>query len=163
MEADHLEAKLSLVAAPDAKEPPAGAPPIVLTATAIIDGKATTKKIGDLGKVTLAPRPKFTVKLEPANVVVAPGSTTTAWLVLERHDFKDRLQFQVRNLPHGVYVDNLGLNGILIPPGQTKRQVFITARPWVQETTRPFFAVADQASPAITVTVRRPQAIAEKE
>jgi hypothetical protein len=122
-----------------------------------------TKKFGDLGKIAVSPRPKFTVKLEPANITVAPGTTTSAWLSIERHDFKDRLQFQVRNLPHGVYVDNLGLNGILIPPGESKRQIFIVARPWVQETSRTFFAVADQASPAITVAVRRPKALAEKE
>jgi hypothetical protein len=34
-----------------------------------------------------------------------------------------------RNLPHGVFVDNIGLNGLLIVEGQTEREFFITASP----------------------------------
>jgi hypothetical protein len=43
-----------------------------------------------------------------------------------------------RNLPHGVYVDNIGLNGLLIVEGQTEREFFITADDWVRETTAHF-------------------------
>ncbi|MFM8702603.1 MAG: hypothetical protein ACKOHG_01830, partial [Planctomycetia bacterium] len=34
-----------------------------------------------------------------------------------------------RNLPHGVYVDNIGLNGLLIEEGRHEREFFITAAP----------------------------------
>ena len=48
-----------------------------------------------------------------------------------RHDFQGRIEFGKegagRNLPHGVFVDNLGLNGLLIVEGQGEREFFITA------------------------------------
>jgi hypothetical protein len=34
-----------------------------------------------------------------------------------------------RNLPHGAFIDNLGLNGLLIVEGQNEREFFITAAP----------------------------------
>jgi hypothetical protein len=43
-----------------------------------------------------------------------------------------------RNLPHGCYVDNIGLSGLLIPAGQSVREVFLTAAPWVDPQTRMF-------------------------
>ena len=67
---------------------------------------------------------------------------------VERNGFKDRVQFDVDNLPHGVIVDNIGLNGVLIPEGQTERQIFLKAAPWVPETSRPFHAVASNAAGA---------------
>ena len=59
-----------------------------------------------------------------------------------RNDFKERISFgnedSGRNLPHGVYVDNIGLNGLLIVEGKVERTFFITAAKWVLETTRTF-------------------------
>lgn len=37
-----------------------------------------------------------------------------------------------RNLPHGAFVDNVGLNGLLITEQQTQREIFITLAPKVQ-------------------------------
>jgi hypothetical protein len=53
--------------------------------------------------------------------------------------------FTVDNLPHGVIVDNIGLNGVLIPKGQDARQIFLTAAKWVPDTDRLCFAKAAQA------------------
>lgn len=59
-----------------------------------------------------------------------------------RHDFKDRIELggenSGRNLPHGLYVDNIGLNGLLIVEGETERDFFITASPISQPGTRRF-------------------------
>ena len=38
----------------------------------------------------------------------------------------------------GVYVDNIGLNGVTLLKGDTERTFFITARKWVPEQTRLF-------------------------
>ena len=39
---------------------------------------------------------------------------------------------------HGVIIDNIGLNGVLLPKGENERQIFITADAWVPEScTRP--------------------------
>ena len=43
------------------------------------------------------------------------------------------------NLPHGIYVDNIGLNGVLMLANENEREVFITAESWVAETERPIF------------------------
>ena len=75
-------------------------------------------------------------------LVIRPGQTISAKLVIERGENKGDIAFggddSGRNLPHGCYVDNIGLSGLLIPAGQSIREVFITAAPWVKEQSRPF-------------------------
>ena len=48
-----------------------------------------------------------------------------------------------RNLPHGLYVDNIGLNGLLLLAGQSEREFFITAAPWVPPSTSTFYLKAN--------------------
>ncbi|MEQ1828379.1 MAG: c-type cytochrome domain-containing protein [Pirellula sp.] len=73
---------------------------------------------------------------------IRPGQTISAQLVIERGDNKADIAFggddSGRNLPHGCFVSNIGLSGLLIPAGQSVREVFITAASWVPEQTRPF-------------------------
>src|SRR5689334_6933006 len=63
-----------------------------------------------------------------------------------------------RNLPHGVYGNHIGLNGPTLLKGESERAIFITARKWVPEQTRPFHLRAEeegkQASWPMTVCVR---------
>ncbi len=133
---------------------------VKLTAKAKIGEKPITKPLGNLGQVKRAPSPKLTVHLEPAEVTIEPGATVSATLKVERNGFDGRIRFEVNNLPHGVIVDNIGLSGVLIPAGETQRRIFLTARDWVAETTRPFHAVAgaegNQASAPILLHVRKP-------
>jgi hypothetical protein len=55
--------------------------------------------------------------------------------------------------------DNIGLNGVVMLGGQSERQIFLTAAPWVPETDRNCFAVAkeggDQASQPLRLKVRK--------
>jgi hypothetical protein len=99
-------------------------------------------------------------------LTIRPGETVTAELTIERNGYNDRVTFDFPNLPHGVFIDNIGLSGILIRPKETKRQVFITARPWVPETSRPFSAQSKeegkQCSPPLMLHVRKSRAVAEK-
>ena len=44
---------------------------------------------------------------EPAELTISPGTTITATLRVQRNGFKDRVQFDVDNLPHGVIVDEV--------------------------------------------------------
>jgi hypothetical protein len=48
-----------------------------------------------------------------------------------------------RNLPHGVFVDNIGLNGLTLLQGESERRFFITAAKIVAETKRPFHLKAE--------------------
>ena len=73
---------------------------------------------------------------------IRPGQTISANLVIVRGENKGDISFggddSGRNLPHGCYVDNIGLSGLLIPDGQSIREFFITAAPWVSPQTRLF-------------------------
>jgi hypothetical protein len=73
---------------------------------------------------------------------IRAGQTISAKLVIERGELAGDIAFggddSGRNLPHGCFVDNIGLNGLLIPAGQTTREVFITAAPIVQPQRRVF-------------------------
>lgn len=71
----------------------------------------------------------------PLELTVRPGETVRARAVARRVDFKERIEFgrleACRNLPHGVYLDNVGLNGLLIVEGESERSFAITAAKWV--------------------------------
>jgi hypothetical protein len=59
-----------------------------------------------------------------------------------RNGFKGRVPLDVRGLPHGVHVLDVGLNGILITENETTRTFVIYAEPWVQPTVHPFVVLA---------------------
>lgn len=144
-------------AALDAKAPAAADAKLSkLVATATIRGQKVEREIGSLGEIKLGEPVKLAIEILPdgdsGNVVnepgkpleftIAPGETITARIKAARVDFKERIELggddAGRNLPHGVYVDNIGLNGLLIVEEQTERQFFITAAPWVPDTSRMF-------------------------
>jgi WD40 repeat protein len=103
---------------------------------------------------------------QPAEVTIAPGGSAICKLRVERRGIKERLEFDVDDLPHGVIVDNIGLNGILIPEGQYEQTLYLAAASWVPETDRLFFAVAkadgEQASLPVLLHVRKLSGLARK-
>jgi hypothetical protein len=88
---------------------------------------------------------------------IRPGQTISAQLVIERGENKADIAFggddSGRNLPHGCYVDNIGLSGLLIPAGQSTREVFITAAPWVEPQTRLFHLRANVEGSPTTLPI----------
>ncbi len=183
IEAGQLEAQGVINAAPDAPPPTEeNWAQSKVTATADIAGEQQIRDAGSFGTIKLAAKPKVTVYLEPmhgetktepaadqsdvgldaaesASLVIQPGSSITCKLRVERHEFADRIQLDVNNLPHGVIVDDIGLNGVLIPEGESERTIFIKAASWVPETRRAFHAVAkvdgEQASLPIFLRVQK--------
>jgi len=144
-----------------------------VTATAVVHGRKIVKTLPPLGPISVSPKPKVLVRLEPDleaklprhegpsnELSIAPGTTITAMLRIERNGFNGELKFDVDHLPHGVIVDNIGLNGILIRAGENERRIFLTASDWVPETTRQIHAVSkgqgNQASRPILLHLRRP-------
>jgi hypothetical protein len=120
-----------------------------------------TKEVNNLGKIKLEAKPKLFVALEPYDeqatnfversvtdkpleITIAPGQSVPAWLKIRRNGHEDVVTFSVESLPHGVIVDNIGLNGVLIPKGKNERQIFLTAAKWVPEVDRLCFAKANQ-------------------
>lgn len=141
IEAGHDAARIVLFAAADAKPAaPEVWSQVKISARAVVAGKDVVKTLDGLKSVTLEAKPKLLVTLEPAELTIAPGTTVKATLKLERNGFEERVAFDVANLPHGVIVDNIGLNGILIPEKQTERQIFLRCDDWVPETSRACFA-----------------------
>jgi len=172
IQAGHTAAKGTLNAAADAVAPaPAVWAAVKVSATAIVDGRTVTREVNNFGKPTLAEKPKVTVHLEPAagagravpgkpfEFTLTAGRRTPARLRIERNGHEDLVTFQVDNLPHGVIVDDIGLNGVLIPKGENERQIFFHAERWVPETDRLAHAIENQAgrqtSLPILVKVRR--------
>jgi len=163
----HDSARTVLTAAPDAKPVDAAVwKQVEFSAVAKVGGKDVVKPVAGITGVSLEEKPKLVVRLEPAELTIAPGTTISAMLKVERNGFKDRVAFDVANLPHGIIVDNIGLSGILIPEGQTEREVFLTCDAWVSETDRLFFAETKtaragggktefEASAAVRLKVRR--------
>jgi hypothetical protein len=103
-------------------------------------------------KIKVNPKPTMTLKIvgkdDPdeappiEKLHIRPGQTVSAKLVIQRGELAGDIAFggddSGRNLPHGCFVDNIGLNGLLIPAGQSTREVFITAAPIVQPQRRVF-------------------------
>jgi WD40 repeat protein len=149
-----LEARGTLNADKDA--PSAGADAwkaVKVTATARIAGREVVKTLPP-PMVTLGPPPKVIARLRAESpgdadtptdeIMIEPGQSVTALLQIERHGYKGELRFEVENLPHGVIVDNIGLNGIMVRAGENERQVFLTAAKWVRPSERLIHAVTDR-------------------
>ena len=176
IQAGHSEAKGTLSAAVDAHDPATNSTSVKITATATVNGKSITREVNNFGTIKLGAKPKLFVSLEPPpnqsalsnsvsataplELTIAPGQTIPAWLKVKRNGHEDLVTFTVENLPHGVIVDNIGLNGVLIPKGQNEREIFLTAAKWVPETDRFCFAIENQAgkqtSLPVLLHVRKP-------
>jgi len=94
------------------------------------------------GWITVTPRPNLEVFARPNRVVIHPGEQVSMTLAVERGPaFRGRVPIDVKNLPQGVRVLNIGLNGVLITEAQAERTVSLLAETWAQPMDRPFYAV----------------------
>ena len=176
IEAGQFRARGVLAAAADALAPDDSADKAVkVRAVATIAGREVVQEIGTLGDIKLGSEPKFTVTIvpaekssvverpgEPLEFMIRPGETITAKVRVSRHDFKERIEFgrdgdADRNLPHGVFVDNIGLSGLLVVEGENEREFFLTAAPKTRPGRRLFHvntaAAGGQASPPVMLNV----------
>jgi hypothetical protein len=174
IQAGHVAAKATISAAADAPAPTdENASASTARATATIAGVETTQDVNNLGRIALGPAPKIRAFLVPegpggetggSEIVIEPGKSVTAMLRVERNGFDDRISFSVENLPHGVIVDDIGLNGVLVRENETERRIFLRCAPWVPETTRQVHALAqaegNQCSAPVALHVRRSDTVA---
>jgi cytochrome c551/c552 len=150
----------TLFATPDAKEPSAEElAKIQFIAHAEGSGMlGEAKPFGKLEELKLVAEPKLRVTITKSAaqdqataedktvglvLQIRPGETVQASLELQRlnHDGVVSLgkEDAGRNLPHGVFVDNIGLNGLLLLEKQSQRDFFITAAKWVPPSRTTFF------------------------
>ena len=98
-------------------------------------------------------RPPIEVPLV-AEIDIIPGEETQVRLSVERRGFNGRIAFEVFNLPHGVIVNDIGLNGVLVVEGQTERTIFLAAEDWVPTQSRLFYAQANVEGNQCTLPMR---------
>jgi len=142
IEAGQQSTTFALYAAPMAANPPANGPPLNLVARATIDGKEIVREATGGRSKVIEPRDLVTTTAV-GEVTIRPGSEARLLVKIERRNgFKGRVPVEVRGLPHGVRVLDIGLNGILITERDTEREIAIYAEPWVKPMDHPFVVLA---------------------
>jgi WD40 repeat protein len=161
IEAGQERAFGAVYAAADAPTPEKGKEFAKVTASAILAGKIIKHPVNNLDKLKPLAPAKLKVSVLPAKgepaqnssltkpleLTIAPSQTILARVRIERNGTKGRVSFgshdSGRNLPFGAYVDNIGLNGLMIVEGQNERGFYITADKVTAETTRRFHLKAN--------------------
>ncbi|MGI9444994.1 MAG: WD40 repeat domain-containing protein [Rubripirellula sp.] len=129
-----------------------------LVARADVLGKMTVQQVGDLGVLKLGGQPSVVPSIQPAEgevgvsenwtLQVQRGQSVAARVVVRRREgFTGQVSFGKenagRNATHGVYVDNIGLNGLLVRQGENERGFVLTADPIAELGKRSFFLRAE--------------------
>jgi hypothetical protein len=128
-----------------------------VTASATISGSVLSHPVNPLGTMRLAEktaplvqilpardgaRPIVDVPERPPEYEIHPGESIMLRVKVQRNGHVGPVPLgnegSGRNLPFGVIVDNLGLNGLLITDDQDERTFFVTADRSAQPQTRPF-------------------------
>lgn len=155
---DQVNAEAVLTATADAKPIDAEAAKMIkLEAKAMVNDQEMKHAIAGFTEVKVDTKPKVRLAIVPAlggakpvggeaggplEFEIAPGETIMLQVNAERLNHKGEVSFGKedagRNLPHGIFVDNIGLNGLLLLQDQDQREFFLTAAPWVPEQSRLF-------------------------
>ena len=132
------------------------APKVV--ARADVQGKMILQQVGDLGVLKLGDQPSVVPSIQPTDrelgfsdswtLQVQRGKSVSARVIVRRKEgFAGQVSFGKenagRNATHGVYVDNIGLNGLLVRHGENERGFVLTADPIAELGKRPFFLRAE--------------------
>jgi hypothetical protein len=101
---------------------------------------------------SIIPPPDVVVMTEAKQVSIEPGKEVTVTLHVERQNgFKGRVPCSVENLPPGVEVVNVGLNGVLVTEAQTSRTFTLRAEDWAKSIEQPIYVVAQVESNSPTM------------
>jgi hypothetical protein len=91
---------------------------------------------------SVIPPPDVLVTAEPAQLSIQPGKSVTVTLhVARQNGFKGRVPCSVENLPPGVRVVNVGLNGVLVTESQSSRTFTLRAEDWAKPIIQPVYVV----------------------
>ena len=132
--AGETSAVLVLTAAADATLEEAT--PLVVEGVATVDGREVARVANPddrLRVLSLAGEPDVFIELEGEGVALEAGGTATLAVRVERRNgFTGRVPVTALNLPYGVKVTNIGLNGILVRTDETRREFTLAAETWVK-------------------------------
>jgi len=142
---DTYKARLRLAEPAPAPYEVPGVAVLTLVGRASIDGTIVSReaeRVDPLDVVALAPRPDLVVTTTTERMELTAGGEATLTVTVERHNgFTGRVPISVLNLPHGVRVDDIGLNGVMITEEETSRTVHLVAEPWMQPHSQPIVVV----------------------
>jgi hypothetical protein len=102
--------------------------------------------------LSIIPPPDVVVTTEAREISLEPGKDVTVTLHVDRRNgFKGRVPCDIQNLPPGVRVVNVGLNGVLVTETQSSRTFTLHAEEWVKPITQPIYVVATVESNSPTL------------
>ena len=109
-------------------------------------GEALVTRVADGGDllklVSFMPGPDIKVSVRNERIRLTPGGTAKVTVAVERFNgFKGRVKFNIQNLPYGVRVTDVGLNGIMIPEKNTELTFTLECGHDVKPTERNIYAV----------------------
>src|SRR5262249_7781239 len=114
-----------------------------LTARATIDGRPVVKQAAGGVPSLMKDAGDITTTTEQSVITLRPGGEVKLRVTVERHNkFTGRIPLDVRGLPHGVRVLDIGLNGTLITEKETERVIVLHAEPWVEVMDHPIVVLA---------------------
>jgi len=153
------------LSADSSAQTPAKVPPLKLVARASIASQQLVREVTG-GLPTVVEPGDLVTTTEQAEVTLEPGRQVRMTAKIERHNgFKGRVPLEVRGLPHGVRVLDIGLNGILITEQESSRTFVIYAEPWVKPMTHPFVVLAkserkstEHAAKSVLLRLQAPKA-----
>jgi hypothetical protein len=141
VEAGQSSTAFALYADDNAKTP-TKPQPLHMVAEAVIGGETVRSEMK--GETPKATEPGEIVAFtEESEIAVKPGGQVKLTVHIERRNgFLGRVPLDVRGLPHGVRVLDIGLNGILVNENEVRRTIVIHADPWVEASARPLVVLA---------------------
>jgi len=78
--------------------------------------------------ISLMSKPDIVMTAETKEVTLSPGGTAEIEVAIQRNnDYGGRVPVEVRNLPPGVLVLDVGLNGVLITETENRRKFVLQA------------------------------------
>ena len=147
---------------------------MTVKARGMIGGQSVVEPVNGFGEIKVLEKSKAKIRIVAADdsreiaeimndadsaveLTARPGELLEAKVVAQRLDHKGRIGFgnedSGRNLPHGVYVADIGLNGLMITKDKDQQRFFIQVEDWVQPCERLFHVRTGDAGNQASVPV----------
>lgn len=170
---DSLSCIVTLTAAADARQPSGDEGlHLAVSGSAIIDRKTVehrTTPLFGVHQVSITSPPDLLVRVVPATATIVPGQELRFTVTIDRRNgLKARVPIDVLNLPHGLRVLDVGLNGVLITEDIVTRTFVVHCDPWAAPGPHMFYAAGRveakgnerHASSPLQIEVKAPAVVA---
>jgi hypothetical protein len=146
IEAGENSATLLLTASAELPKGPRGQEPLVLVGRTDATGAPKIRRTAPANgkaRVSILGAADLTVTTAAGGIAMRPGgSETVSAAIVRHHQFGQRVPVDLKNLPFGVRVLDVGLNGVLITEAERARRFTIVCDPWVKPQKRWVYCTA---------------------